>query len=753
MKHYILILSILLIGLMAKGQYTLTDSDVTMDGSGTITNCSYSFEQTDLIIPETLDGQAVTGIGYSVFANKGITSVSMEHVTSFGYFAFEDNEITSLSLPNADSIGYYAFSGNQITSINLPNTSYIDSHAFSGNDLTSISLPNVITIDGFAFDSNQLTSIDLPLVTTLGPGVFNGNNLTSINLPNLTYMGIYTFCDNQITNISLPSITHIGVRSFLDNPPFNFQISEHNNLDFICFKSSANQYYTFGDALVDVDETYDAYYGSHETACESYTSPGGNIWTEVGFYEELYSETDTTVVTYLTINDPVSVASQPTAVNACLGAPATFSVTVNGPSPTYQWLKAGSEITGATNSTYTLPVAGLADEGLFSCEIDNMCNLAAISEGAELKVIEMSIDAGIADTICLNSNTQLQASANSNYPDASGVIYYSWSPEASLNDENISNPIASPMVTTSYFVTATDENACQSIENVDVYVQNVDQTQQLCLVTVDSATGKNKLVWEANENAGTESYLIQKAMSSNTYSTLGIVDASETSEFIDIGSDPAAHSDFYKITVMDTCGNVSDIDNSVYHKTINLTLSNVGSTMSLNWEQYEVEDGSYVPATYKIYRGADASNMEVIDEINGMLSSYNDLDVNQVYHYMVASVREDCTPNSDRSINVGYEIFSNQENNEALITGMLEKRTYLPITLYPNPASTEIIIENLELKSNSNVVRITDVSGKVVKEFLYERSIHKIQINDLLSGTYFLTITGHKIYRSKFVKY
>lgn len=106
-------------------------------------------------------------------------------------------------------------------------------------------------------------------------------------------------------------------------------------------------------------------------------------------------------------------------------------------------------------------------------------------------------------------------------------------------------------------MSATDENSCQSFDSIEVYVQHVYQEQQICLVTVDPATGKNKMVWEANEDVGTASYLIKKALSSNVYSTIGIVDVGEASEFIDLGSDPASHSDFYKISVVDTCGNIS----------------------------------------------------------------------------------------------------------------------------------------------------------------------------------------------------
>ena len=81
-KNYILLLvTILFLGFTAKAQYTLQDSDVTIV-NGEITACSYNFAETDIIIPETLQGQSVDSIANGsynngIFQNKGITDISM----------------------------------------------------------------------------------------------------------------------------------------------------------------------------------------------------------------------------------------------------------------------------------------------------------------------------------------------------------------------------------------------------------------------------------------------------------------------------------------------------------------------------------------------------------------------------------------------------------------------------------------------------------------------------------------------------
>ncbi|HSY77588.1 MAG TPA: gliding motility-associated C-terminal domain-containing protein, partial [Bacteroidia bacterium] len=47
---------------------------------------------------------------------------------------------------------------------------------------------------------------------------------------------------------------------------------------------------------------------------------------------------------------------------------------------------------------------------------------------------------------------------------------YSWTPNASLNDSIIANPIASPTVTTKYTVTVTTPSGCSSTDTVTIFV-------------------------------------------------------------------------------------------------------------------------------------------------------------------------------------------------------------------------------------------------------------------------------------------
>ena len=82
-----------------------------------------------------------------------------------------------------------------------------------------------------------------------------------------------------------------------------------------------------------------------------------------------------------------------------------------------------------------------------------------------------------ADTmICKNSSAQLFVS---------GGVSYSWSPEISLDNAFSTNPVATPDTNTRYYVTVTDEIACDYIDSVDVAIRptptfNLDPSFKVC---------------------------------------------------------------------------------------------------------------------------------------------------------------------------------------------------------------------------------------------------------------------------------
>ena len=77
-------------------------------------------------------------------------------------------------------------------------------------------------------------------------------------------------------------------------------------------------------------------------------------------------------------------------------------------------------------------------------------------------------------TICANGSVQLSATG----PGSFSPYSYSWTPAATLNNTSVSNPIASPMNTTTYYTSVTANNGCTMTDSVTVTVSGIGPTVQ-----------------------------------------------------------------------------------------------------------------------------------------------------------------------------------------------------------------------------------------------------------------------------------
>ncbi|WP_276501743.1 gliding motility-associated C-terminal domain-containing protein [Terrimonas pollutisoli] len=99
--------------------------------------------------------------------------------------------------------------------------------------------------------------------------------------------------------------------------------------------------------------------------------------------------------------------------------------------------------------------------------------------------------------ICKNARAQLFVTGGNSY---------SWSPAATLSDQFIANPVASPLVNTKYYVTIKDANSCEYLDSVSVSVRpdpafSINAPGKVCLF--DSvqlnAAGGDIYAWQPAE--------------------------------------------------------------------------------------------------------------------------------------------------------------------------------------------------------------------------------------------------------------
>ncbi len=137
-------------------------------------------------------------------------------------------------------------------------------------------------------------------------------------------------------------------------------------------------------------------------------------------------------------------------------------------------------------------------------------------------------DAGQDEEICIGDSVQLNAS---------GGTFYAWTPSTGLSNPNISNPWASPIITTTYYVVVSDGVGCTSTDSVTVVVNAlpiVDAGPDTALCLTDSVqiggspTGPGGSLFSWTPTTGLNNSTIANPMASPSTTTWYVVSVTDT---------------------------------------------------------------------------------------------------------------------------------------------------------------------------------------------------------------------------------
>ena len=98
----------------------------------------------------------------------------------------------------------------------------------------------------------------------------------------------------------------------------------------------------------------------------------------------------------LTLLQPITILNQPQSVTACLGTTSAFSISASEVNPTYQWRKAGINltegllVTGTKTNTLSIKDIKITDVGDYTCVVSGVCGPAVASSVASLALITSS---------------------------------------------------------------------------------------------------------------------------------------------------------------------------------------------------------------------------------------------------------------------------------------------------------------------------------------------------------------------------
>ncbi len=280
-------------------------------------------------------------------------------------------------------------------------------------------------------------------------------------------------------------------------------------------------------------------------------------------------------------------------------------------------------------------------------------------------------------------------------------------------------------------------------------------SEEICLVTVDTLSFKNKVIWERILNQGTSYYNVYKFATGNVWDSIGNVPFINMSEFTDANSTPETQSERYKICAVDSFGNKSDL--SPYHQTINfqISLGVPSTTMNLSWNQYLDESGVFVPSSYTIVRGTTATNVTDYISLPSSNVTYNDLNITTQFFYRVyVNKPTPCYPSSNNKAQGGpyAHAHSNMEDVQSVQFGIAQNIAEYGFSIYPNPMKENTIINWDGRMGYDCTVTLYDLTGKVI---LQQNNINNgsyiINRENLIKGFYTVEVRGNKTFRGKLV--
>lgn len=471
-------------------------------------------------------------------------------------------------------------------------------------------------------------------------------------------------------------------------------------------------------------------------------------------------------------------------VNACgNGVPSNLNFTVN-PYPGIAGAIAGqSSITACpvtSGVTYSIPLADNATSYNWSLPAG-----ASIVSGAGTNSITVDYAAGAVsgDIIvmpmngCGNGTSSALPVVVNTLPDVAGIItgsdtisvcpvsngilytvapvfnadHYIWSVPAGAT---IVSGDSTNTITVSYNDTAASgtinvygENACGAgvTSSLAVYVTAVP-TQELCMVSVDTSSTFNVITWEKPVSADIDSFRIYREVLTS-FVHIGTVAYDSLSEYIDNtylpAADPNTTNFRYKISIVDTCGNESDLSN--HHRTIFLQANQgVGGVVNLNWVPYE---GATVDF-YRILRDTTGvGTFEAIDSVTGSTTVYTDLapafSSANVRYMLESNWSISCSP-TRATVNTSR---SNIKHVGLIATGSIEQEILnTSINVYPNPADDKVTIQYPAGFKRYQLQMFDALGQLVVNEQLnddgaYNGTLtHQLDVSAFTKGVYIVNI-------------
>lgn len=458
---------------------------------------------------------------------------------------------------------------------------------------------------------------------------------------------------------------------------------------------------------------------------------------EAGTYEVVVTGTDNcqSIASYV-VGSPSALQAASFSNNATCGLSdgATSCVITGGTTPySYQWYSAPAMTPVGLNQSFVEDVAGGAY--VLVTTDNNGCSLSTYNLVSEDGGPAVTVDS-IENTVC-SSTGAIYVTASS----MSGIAGYSWL-DGSTDEDRTGLDIGY------YALEVTDNDGCSSWISAMVETGFVTPVP-VCMVTVDTSTNTNLVVWEKPMATDIESFNIyRETATAGEYLLVGNVPYGDESVYNDLVASPSIRSWRYKVSVVNQCGVESDL--SDFHKTIHLTISEgIGGAINLSWDAYE---GFNFP-WYEIYRYTNADGWVQIQQMPTTLFSFVDYPgtTDGLSYIAVVTPPQSCVS----SLKV-QDHNSSRSNKTAGLTGGGTNGVEsgeLVFSVYPNPVQDEVWVQVAGNLDENSVVRIYNAQGEAVRDIQLENTVTAVDLSGLGSGVYTVQlVTSTGVYTKQLVK-
>lgn len=328
-------------------------------------------------------------------------------------------------------------------------------------------------------------------------------------------------------------------------------------------------------------------------------------------------------------------------------------------------------------------------------------------------------------------------------PNYNYYLYLNHGTQSVANQTGTGNPINFGSFTTPGTYTCkakVDSSSSTCLINMNdsaiVTVTGYVPGQYICMVTYDTSTQRNMIVWNKITGPHLSHFNIyRQTYQENVFTRIAEVAYNNFSTYVDTTANPIVMAQKYEMSVTDSTGNESV--KSPYHKTVHLEVSPGVQGFNLIWNPYE----GFTFYTYRIHRKLNSGTWELIDSVASDQISYTDpYSTSGLVTYYIEVIRYmPCNPTLKSG---SYEsVISNSMTSAPL--GITEINAP-GILVYPNPAKQKVSII-LPLSGNiASRVEIYSADGRKYSEQINNQSKAEMDVSSLPPGIYFLKVISNE---------